>query len=162
MKILKKRMLAFLIDNFIVGSTLALVIELLKQIDIGREKLTFLLAVFMLVFRDFVFCTASIGKKLLGLRVYDVNWEKPKTSILLKRCFLSTFVGAYILFKAKFFGENALMFFDYEKEKFSARVVDKKVYNNLKKASELKEGTFSQNMTQLYDEYLKKNYDKHH
>ena len=162
MKILKKRILAFFIDNIIVGLALALAIEILKRFDIGIEKLAFLLAAFLLIFRDFIFRNASIGKKFLGLRVYDGNWEKPKASILLKRCFFSSFVGTFILFKAKFFDENSLMFFNYEKEKLNARVIDKKVYNNLKKTAELKEGTFSQNMTELYDEYLKKNYDKHY
>ena len=159
MKILKKRAIAALIDSFIVGSILVIFDELfdLLNVNIGNWDI---LIVMLLFARDFIFRNASIGKKLLGLIIYDNNWNAPSFLLLFKRSFLISTVGYVLLLKAKFVEGSVINFFHYEREKIGTSVIDKKIYNDLKSQAESKEGDFNKNMTDLYNAYLRSLYIK--
>ena len=159
MKVLKKRVVAVLIDSFILISVLVLLQELLSIYKINIGNWDFLI-VFLFFIRDFVFRNASIGKKILGLRIYYNNWKVPNFRLLLKRSIIVSTVGYVLLWKAKFVDGCVINFFDYERDKLGTRVIDKKIYNELKAEAESKEGDFSKNMTELYNSYLRNTYIK--
>ena len=159
MKILRKRAIAVLIDSFFVASVLVLLQELLNYLNVNIGNWDVLIVLLFFI-RDFIFRNASIGKKILGLKVYDKNWRAPGFLTLFKRSIVISTVGFVLLWKAKFVDGCVINFFDYEQDKFGTRVVDKKNYNRLKAEAEGKEGDFSKNMTELYNFYLKSEYMK--
>jgi len=159
MKIIKKRVLASLIDAFIFGAIVASIQLLIPNLLVNRGLL--LIFLFIPFFsRDFVFRNASIGKKLLGIAIYDNDWRRPRLEVLLKRSFLTATVGYYLLFKAKFTGGNILAIIDFEREKIGTRVIDKKVYKELEIIAKAKKGEYKSNINELYNEYLRNLYLK--
>ena len=159
MKILKKRAIALIIDSFWFAPYMVLVLELLKFLNVPLGSWVVLL--FLPLFaRDIVFRNASIGKKIMGIRIYDNDWKAPGFFVLLKRSFFVITVGYVLLWKAKFVDGEVINFFDFEREKLGTRVVDKKVYANLKEEAEQLEGDFKKNMTELYNAYLRNTYMK--
>lgn len=154
MKIFKKRAMAVLIDGFVLGLILVFCQQLLNKYwrYLGNWDL---LLIFPFFLRDFVFRNASLGKKILGLAVYDNNWQPPKLSVLVKRSFLTATIGYALFWKAKFFDGNLISVFDWERERLGTRVIDKKVFRELEGIARNKEGDFSKNMTELYNEYLR-------
>ena len=154
MKIFKKRSIAFLIDGFVFGAILVFCQELFNKYW-GYLRNWDLLLIFLFFLRDFVFRNASLGKKILGLAVYDNNWQSPKLSVLVKRSFLTATVGYALTWKAKFVNGDFISIFDWEREKLGTRVIDKKVYRELESIAKNQNGEFAKNMTELYNQYLR-------
>ena len=157
MKIIKKRALAALIDSFIMGTFFVIFQELTKLFDfsIGNWDLLLLIPFFC---RDFTFRNASIGKKILGIAVYDEKWKYPSLKKIFVRSIVISTAGYVIFFKFKFIDGNLIQFLDWERDKLGTRVVDKKVFKRLSQESESYGGDFSKNMTELYHEYLRNLY----
>ena len=154
MKILKKRAFALLIDSFIFGSIIAIIQLVVPDLLKGRGLLLILLFI-PLFFRDIVFRNASIGKKLLGISIYNDNWEKPDMLHLARRSFFSLTFLYVMTFKCKFTDGEYISIFDLEREKLKTRVIDNNVYNELKAKAEGANGDYAKNMTELYNEYLR-------
>lgn len=157
MKIIKKRALAILIDSFIMGTFFVIFQELTKlfEFSIGNWDLLLLIPFFC---RDFTFRNASIGKKILGIAVYDEKWKYPSLKKIFVRSIVISTAGYVIFFKFKFIDGNLIQFLDWERDKLGTRVVDKKVFKILSQESESYGGDFSKNMTELYHEYLRNLY----
>lgn len=157
MKIVKKRALAALIDSFIMGTFFVIFQELTKlfEFSIGNWDLLLLIPFFC---RDFTFRNASIGKKILGIAIYDEKWQYPSLKKIFVRSIVISTAGYVIFFKFKFIDGNLIQFLDWERDKLGTRVVDKKVFKRLSQESESYGGDFSKNMTELYHEYLRNLY----
>lgn len=157
MKIIKKRALAILIDSFIMGTFFVIFQELTKMFEfsIGNWDLLLLIPFFC---RDFTFRNASIGKKILGIAVYDEKWKYPSLKKIFVRSIVISTAGYVIFFKFKFIDGNLIQFLEWERDKLGTRVVDKKVFKRLSQESESHGGDFSKNMTELYHEYLRNLY----
>lgn len=159
MKIIKKRVLALLVDSFILGSIIAILQLIFPDLFLDNVFWACLIVV-PFVCRDFVFRNASIGKKLFGIAIYDKNWKKPTFILLLKRSFLTATVGYVLAWKYRFIDGNTLLLIDWERETLGTMVIDKKVYNELSFTAEQNSGDFAKNMTELYNEYLRRLYSK--
>lgn len=157
MSIFRKRVFANLIDSFIYGTIYALV-----QISVpGFTNLVINSKIFVVIifipffFRDILFRNASIGKKLLGISIYDRNWKPPKIRTLVIRSFCTMTIVAGIVYKSRVIDGSILDAIDWEREKLGTMVIDKKVYKKLSEEARAKKGDFSQNMTELYCSYLR-------
>ena len=153
MKIFKKRFFAFLIDLLL----LACIIYVMKH-AFGIRKNTIQYALLLLPFfvRDFTFKGASIGKMIMGIRIYNSEWRTPSYGLLLKR----SFVVSWVMFdnyidKGYYIGEDILYLYKREKAKLGTPVVDKKVYRELAIKAQSIEGYYPDVMQNLYEEYLK-------
>ena len=153
MKIFKKRFFAFLIDLLL----LACIIYVMKHtLEIRKNTIQYALLFLPLLVRDFTFKGASIGKIIMGIRIYNSEWRTPSYYLLLKRSFIVSWilnwnwsvVGCYI-------GEDILYLYRKEKEKLGTQVVDKKVYRELAIKAQSIEGYYPDVMQNLYEEYLK-------
>ena len=154
MKVLKKRAVALLIDSFLLGALLALTQELLNWGDWD------ILLIILFFFKDCVFKNASIGKKLMGLSIYNSDWNAPSIKVLFKRGALMLTVGHLLTLKALAVGESLMSVFDFERERLGTQVIDKRVYSELAQQARQRDGDFSKNMTELYNSYLRDLYIK--
>ena len=119
------------------------------------ENFDFLIIVIFLSSRDLIFRNASIGKKILGIAVYDNDWQPPRFHVLLKRSFLTGTVGFILWWKLKFIDGDIITLFDIERDKLGTRVIDRKIYKELEITAKNMEGDFAQNMNELYNAYLR-------
>ena len=99
MNILVKRLFAFIIDLLILGCF----ILILKQFTtIEKLSLKYASLFLLLLFRDFTFKGASIGKKIMRIRIYDSQWNKPSFFLVLKRTCVLIYVNFDTVFHAFF------------------------------------------------------------
>lgn len=158
MKIFKKRVLALAIDTILLSLFVVGMQQLLLNLSLARSGSVILLLI-PFIFRDLVFRNASIGKKILGLAVYDKNWRKPKCGVLILRSFSSmTIEYGILMYKSKPFKRGIISIFDWEREKLGTRVIDKKIFKELESKAKNQSGYFEDNMTELYNEYLRSLY----
>ena len=160
MKILKKRVYAIIIDTFILGTLLVVCQTVFREnlFKVGRVVELILLMLFF--FKDLTFRNASIGKKLMGIAVYDIHWKAPKIISLVKRTFFILPMGCLLFWKALFVDGKIISFFDWEREKLGTRVVDNKVLKKLSIEAKGMKGDFSSNLDILYSAYLRDLYMK--
>lgn len=161
MKLMGKRIAAHIIDAFLVASIVAickLIIEkTVVNISITPDTSKYIAFVFLplYIFRDIVFRNASIGKKIMGLAVYDNAWQPPKILTILKRDAVMLFVGMLMLYKIFCISGGIIEFFNWEMNVLGTRVVEKKVYAEFESIAKNREGKFAENMSELYSMYLK-------
>ena len=153
-----KRVSAYLID----GILFAFCYELLrKYIDIFINftgSWGYFVVFIPLIIRDVWFVNGSLGKKILGLVVVDDNWLAPRLSTILKRSAFTGTLGFALLAKLKSKSNDKKQVFlsemEWECQRLKARVVEKKVYNELK-AHALNGDNIDVNvMNQLYYQHL--------
>ena len=154
MKILKKRIIAFVIDMFTITFIVVAIYESIKNYFIIPDILVIVFIFVPFFIRDVFFRNASLGKKILGIAVYDEEWKAPKLLLLVKRSAVLTFIGCFMIYKAKFVDGSYISLFDYERDHFKTQVVDKKVLEKLKVQAKGEDGDFNKNLTRLYKEYL--------
>ena len=160
MKVLKKRFFAMLIDSLIMAVIL-LVLSKFGFIKEDARRIDYLWLLIVFPSRDIIFRNASIGKKLLGLRVYDTNWLAPNLIVLYKRSIATMTLSSGVAHKSKLIGDgNLISVFDFERDKLGTFVIDKNVYAKLKAEAETMNGDFCKNMTDLYNTYLRSIYMK--
>lgn len=157
MKIFKKRCIAFFIDAFIYCFLLVLFHEFIYTPKYELTHLIFFCPSFL---KDCLFKNGSIGKKLMGIAVYDSDWSKPSFILSLKRTVMSSVVGLALVWKSVFIGGSKMILFEWEKNVVKTFVIDKKVYKALCADAEKMEGDFTKNMTELYMTYLKDFYSQ--
>ena len=152
MKIFKKRCFAYLIDAFIYVFLLALFHEFIYT---PKYELTHLIFFCPFFLKDCIFKNGSIGKKLMGISVYDSAWNKPSFMLSLKRTVMSSGFGLALVWKSVFVGGSKMILFEWEKNVVKTFVIDKKVYKSLCADAKKMDGDFSENMTELYMTYLR-------
>ncbi len=65
-----------------------------------------------------------------------------------------------LLFKSKLVDGNIMAAIDWERDKIGTYVIDAKVYGELQKEAKEMNGKLSENMTELYNTYLRDLYCK--
>jgi len=111
--------------------------------------------ILLFVFKDIVFGKRSLGMLLLGIKIYDVNWETPRAKHILKRTFLMLTLGFVLMWHIKLIEGDNYQFCEWEKNRIKTITIDSKVYKRLKDEAEFMDGRFADNMTQLYFAYLR-------
>jgi len=163
MKILKKRILAVVIDYFLYGSiitVLSIIFSETWKFFLDSCGVLVPLVLLPLVCRDFIFQNASLGKKLMGLRIYDKNWKKPSLKTLFFRSLgMSTF-GYIILLKAFLAGDSFIVGIDWEFNCFGTVVIPNKLFKELDKTAKESGNRYDKKMTELYFDKLQKEYIK--
>ncbi|MBE6644526.1 MAG: hypothetical protein E7612_03995 [Ruminococcaceae bacterium] len=157
MKIFKKRCLAYIIDAFIYSFLLVFFHEFVYT---PTQPLVNLILFCPFFLKDCLFGNASIGKKIVGIVVYDNCWNKPTLMLSIKRTVMTSIFGYILIWKSVFIGGSKMVLFEWEKNVIKTFVIDKKVYKNLKADAEKMDGEFSKNMTELYMMYLRDFYLK--
>ena len=159
MKILKKRATAIFIDCSILVFVMAGLAEIFKlYLPVLADWVELLLIT--LFFKDALFQNASIGKKIVGIEIYDVNWDKPTFKALVKRSVFMYTAGYVLMYKLYFIDGTFIDIFDWERERLHTRVIDKKVYKELSEEAKKEGSNFSKKMSELYDAYLRDLYMK--
>lgn len=161
MKILTKRGIAVFIDCFIIAFIALIPQPLLDSLltDL-RSEFLLLLIIPLYCLKDCVFKNASIGKKIVGIEIFDSNWKAPKFSVLIYRNIWMAYKGYFLFWKSKVAHESKITLFDEERNDLGTVVIDKKVYKRLKKECEVQKGDYCENMTRMYNEYLRGIYIK--
>lgn len=160
MKIIKKRAFAYVIDCLLIGIILVASNKIFISFGVDISKFNIVIVIFLSSFKDCVFINASVGKKLLGVAVYNKKWNKPTLLHSLKRT-LSTFIVAPIsLCRISAFHMDKMIFLNWEKNVLQSFVIDKNVYKKLTVDAQGVDGNFSDNMTELYMMYLRDIYSK--
>lgn len=165
-KLLFKRIIALIVDCFVCASILSLISLFLNYpswffvfefsvyaIPISLPSIGFYLVLLAIIFKDCLFRNASIGKKIVGLVIYDKNWSIPKINVLLKRTIVMSTIGFVMFWRFKFEG-NLISFFTWERNVLKTQVVDKKTYKKIKNDAYTMDGIFEKNMSELYNLYL--------
>ena len=163
MKIFEKRVIAILIDGFVFGAIYTLFKEMVIPKQFFDLGLIFHLILFFPLFcKDLLFKNASLGKKIVGIEIFDRNWEKPKGYVLIKRTFLMLTVGYVKCYKSLFIDKDnfRIQVFDYERETLGTYVIDKELFSKLSKEAKETTGKFKTNMTDLYLAYMRNDYIK--
>ena len=159
MKILKKRAIALLIDGFIWGVIDTVAIRpFYLLIPDGWKNLAAFIVLCPLFFRDIVFRNASIGKKLVGIAVYDEKWECPRFGKMILRSAVMLSLGYVWLIIITITGGDKTDVLRWETERFGTRVVSKKDLKKWREEAKSLPGDLNENTSRLYDEYLKKMY----
>ena len=160
MKVFKKLVMSFFIDSFIVGSILVAVNKMLDFCGWNFGNWDILLLLGMLSIKDLAFRNGSIGKKIMGIAIYDGNWRAPKIKTMLKHSLIMPFAGFVLASKAKFIDGNLIRVFDFERDRIGTMVIDKKLFKEFHEQAKLQDGDYADNMTRLYNEYLRSIYCK--
>jgi hypothetical protein len=107
--------------------------------------------------KELTFRNASIGKKIMGLVIYDSDWNLLSPLKTVARTIFMMTVGdaTYgLMGYTKFKREKRIAFIEWELKHVKTQVVEKKVYKKLKAEAEQMDGDFKENMTTLYNKYL--------
>lgn len=161
MKVLAKRGIAVFIDCFIIACIVLIPQPLFNSLSADlKSEFLLLLIIPLYCLKDCVFKNASIGKKIVGIEIFDSNWKAPKISALIYRNIWMAYKGYFLFWKSKVAHESKITLFDEERNDLGTVVIDKKVYKRLKKECEVQKGDYCENMTRMYNEYLRGIYIK--
>jgi uncharacterized RDD family membrane protein YckC len=158
MKVLKKRAIALLIDGFILGIYYEFLRLLLPENFFNLGVFSYIIIFVPFFFRDCIFKNASIGKKIVGIKVFTIDWTTPSVLLLAKRALFMATIGYVLWWKIKVTDGKMISLFDCEREKIKTTIICTKVYEELKEKAQISEGDFRVNMTNLYNEYLRTYY----
>ena len=149
MSVLKKRAIAILIDSFILGSIIVLCDTLLQGLGASLGNFDLLLIALM-IFKDCIFKNASIGKKIMGIAIYNIKWQPPRFGVLIRRALLMQTIGYLLFCKAMLIDRNFTQLLDWERDTFGTRVIDNKLYKKLSEEAKNMGGDYVKNMNELY------------
>ena len=150
MKILAKRAVATLIDGFIYGF-----VHFLTFYNLNLPEALVFVELVPFFFKDIVFRNASIGKMMMGISIYNIDWKKPKFWTLVLRSFAVSSIGfVKHMVEMKTYG-NKMAVIDWERDKIGTFVIDNKKYMEIFERVKEKNGDFASNMTELYNQYLR-------
>lgn len=103
-----------------------------------------------IIFKDFLFKNASVGKKIMGLIIVDDNWRTPNFKAMIKRGIIMPTFGYIKLLSV---GVKSMDFENWELDTLKTRVIRKSLYINMKERCKIKNGDFKYNMDDLYKTY---------
>ena len=144
MRILFKRKAAAFIDYFLIGTVLTVCglsnapewfwhFEFnIGVVPVSLPSIGFFIVLLLIIFKDFVFRNASVGKKIMKLRIVDENWNIPSFKLMLKRGFMMQTVGYATYIKYCFLGGDIV---DWEMKCLRTQVVSLKQFNQQKKVN---------------------------
>ena len=155
MKILTKRAIALFIDGLVFGIYYSLCHNILSNWIEYLGTVVYVILLVPLFFKDIIFRNASIGKKIMGIAIYDVNWEKPKLAILVKRAFLMLTVGYLLFWKSMFVDGEIIALFDWERNSLKTVVIEKKVLKKFQKELQEQNEDDCTKLTDMYNAYLR-------
>ena len=95
-----KRIIALLIDVFVIVAFHLL----LNQFFNIKSYIIF---VFLFI-KDILFLNASLGKKIMGIAIFNRDFSKPTLLTVIKRSILTNTIGYLILYKAILYKEGEL------------------------------------------------------
>lgn len=155
MEIFAKRRIADGLDYFLFALILAL-FRVLRIPFLGEihDPLFYLIMIYPIEMRDFLFKGASLGKVIVGIRIYDQNWKKPSYATLLRR---ELFISHLIGLRANYHSPHKITKYEIiltEKNKFFTRVVDRKMFKKFDQMAKTLPGRWEDNMSDLYDMYI--------
>lgn len=158
MNILVKRLFAFIIDLLILGCF----ILILKQFTtIEKLSLKYASLFLLLFFRDFTFKGASVGKKIMRIRIYDSQWNKPSFFLILKRTCVLIYVNFDTVFqRGDIAGEGVIDAIAREYKATGTRVVENNIFKKISAEAKKLDGKWSDNMSKLYNEYIRNLYSE--
>ena len=159
MKILTKRGIAYCIDRSIILFCFAF-FDYIIPLSTIQFALCEVLIEIVFFARDILFKNASIGKRIMGIEIYNLNWEVPKPTTLFLRSLLTNTVGILYMAKSKFVDGKMIEVIDFERDRCSTRVVEKRTLKCLSEEARMLDGEFNINLTRLYDEHLRRCYFK--
>ena len=113
MKVMKKRLIALLIDGFIFGVLYELCRTFLFDAFFELGVLSYVIMFLPFIFKDCVFKNASIGKKVVGICIFTTKWDQPSIFALAKRTLYMSTIGYALWFKIKCSGESLMLLFDW-------------------------------------------------
>lgn len=149
-----KRGTAFFIDILSIGVFYVVccvcMAEIFMEVNVGE----FLFIISPIFFRDIFFKNASIGKKIMGLVVVDDKWKAPKFWHGVKRSTVTYFAADIKMHIIRNYSGNYLDFWDWERDKLKAFVVEKCVLDRLKNDPATQNGLNCEKMTSMYREHL--------
>ena len=154
MNIVVKRLFAFIIDLLILGCF----ILILKQFTtIEKLSLKYASLFLLLLFRDFTFTGASGGKKIMRIRIYDSQWNKPSFFLVLKRTCVLIYVNFDTVFqRGDIAGEGVIDAIAREYKATGTRVIEDEVFKRLSAEAKKLDGEWADNMTKLYNEFYRR------
>ena len=162
LKIITKRVYAALIDAFLFGTCWTLFSNIIFE-NMDPPAKSFNIVLFIAYFfKDCIFKNASIGKKILGLRIYGLNWKPIGVFEMVKRTVFMLSAGYLMFLKIKFLGSKSDMmeFFDWERDQLKTVVIDEKIFKQFSEEANLLPGNYADNMTNLYHAYLRRIYSE--
>ena len=158
MKILKKRILAFAIDCFVLLQIVGILDFFLYYLFSLETTVHYIIFLILFLFRDMTFKNASIGKKIMNIQIFNDHWDVPRPILLIKRSFFMTSVGFIIFFKSVILDKSRISIFDFEKKHLHTWVIDKTIFNELLKNAQIGNEEYHLQMNRLYAAYLRDNY----
>ena len=94
----------------------------------------------------------------MGICVLDNKWQIPRMTTMIKRTACMLTYGYVLFLKARFVEGQMLSLFDWERDALKTRVIDKAVLKQLRVEANAMSGSYEANMTQVYNEYLRRIY----
>lgn len=155
MRTIEKRIAAIFIDTCIYAGILVVIFNAFGLVEVVMLNTPlFLLTMLPILFKDCLFRNASLGKKLMGISIYDTNWKKPHLWILVLRVCLIHIRGLVFVIT-----HNYVKFVKLERSVLKTIVIDNNVFENFKKEVEKCNEDFVEGMTKRYNEYLSSHYN---
>ncbi len=148
-----------MIDASIIALLLEIARRVLTNIGFYVELWDFIIISFIFV-KDIVFRNASIGKKIMGIAIFNREWKAPGILVMIKRNLLMYTIGYALWWKAVFVDGNKMTVIDWERNTLGTTVIDIKVFKKLKAELEATGGYSDKKMTDLYNAYLRDLYLK--
>ena len=162
MKMYEKRVVAYLIDIFLFAIGYEVARQLLSKLVEEPTRIAIFLVI-PFVFRDMVFRNASLGKKILGIVVLDLKWQKPPIRLMLKRAVLENTKGIMHCYKSFFLGEKGITlisYIDWEMSDTKTFVIDKKMKTEIEKEIPASMENREEKMSALYMKRMREAYYK--
>ena len=156
MEIFAKIRLADLLDYFLFASIWAL-FQVFRIPFLGEthDLIFYLIMIYPIEMRDFLFKGASLGKVIVGIRIYDQNWKNPSYATLLRR---ELFISYLRALRAKHHHlPHKITKYEIiltERNMFFTRVVDRKMFKKFDQMAKTLSGRWEDNMSDLYDMYI--------
>ena len=162
MKMYEKRVVAYLIDIFLFAISYEVARQLLSKLVEEPTRIAIFLVI-PFVFRDMIFRNASLGKKILGIVVLDLKWQKPPIRLMLKRAVLENTKGIMHCYKSFFLGEKGITlisYIDWEMSDTKTFVIDKKMKMEIEKEIPASMENREEKMSALYMKRMRESYYK--
>ena len=108
--------------------------------------------------KEIIFKGVTVGRMLMKIRIYDSNWEKPCTAVMLKRWHLVIRMQMVGAVGFNVIRHSKMEIIEAELNTFGTRLITKKDFKRFNEEAKALPGRWQDNMSRLYDAYLFKLY----